>query len=390
VLSNNDQTVDPGTLSLDQTLDSTDVVSLASVVFRHGFNATSSSSLKEQVQPQSASIRPSSIQTDTLTQNTHWPETLAVVNDQHEHSRIPQDDICSENADLECFLAFPSPDESRGSLSGSSDYDDSIMVLDENIRGSTEAVVKRKAAPLQERQQRKRIQNIEILQARDDTISNLMAEEAKRFEVHASSREQGTFFTPNILEVVRELHEANVVMLIKVMVFIASPQSIFVLQEMLRKSNTRGDCGVNSSDRPLSVAERFSLVKSFDQKISYYQFLRRYHVLKLYIESGGPATRSTSGFVVDTPQSFVNSSKKAGNPSNGAEANVTLAMMAEIFPDVRPHTAGYDNLYVTIKELRKLGKRLYMLQEKFGKGVLGLMPTYALHGEVDFGISDRM
>ena len=80
--------------------------------------------------------------------------------------------------------------------------------------------------------------------------------------------------------------------------------------------------------------------------------------------------RSSTGYAITTSAStsFEHQTKTFGNPGN-----VALSMMKDIFLDMLPTTEDYQRKSSVIKGMRRLGKRLYLLASKFGKGVFGLM-----------------
>ncbi|KAI5363468.1 hypothetical protein J4E82_011568 [Alternaria postmessia] len=117
------------------------------------------------------------------------------------------------------------------------------------------------------------------------------------------------------------------------------------------------------------------------------QLIRRYHVLQLFKDCGGPDTLRRE--IAVTPSSLTQRSGKRGNPLNRSVADLTARMMQEAFPAVDPGTNEYKTKYRWISDTRRLGQRLHMLEARFGEGVLGLMLDQGVAG-TDIGITDKM
>ena len=49
-------------------------------------------------------------------------------------------------------------------------------------------------------------------------------------------------------------------------------------------------------------------------------------------------------------------------------------MLEEMFPTLDKNGPEYARAYLKVKRLRKLGRRLGLLKEQFGPGILGLLP----------------
>jgi hypothetical protein len=240
---------------------------------------------------------------------------------------------------------------------------------------------------------RKRMKSLEnpLCDVPTSALAIYISQEAKKCEIHGIPAPRETFFNPEIQRHMLALgKEGNVDAFGTMLAYIASSQSIAVLQDVLHSCRNGTNYNILQIRDGLSKAERFKMIQLFDRNIAYFHLVRRYHVLKLFEESGGPKTRSSTGLIVITSQDFVKGRKKAGNPVYNAEAEVTGEMMKEIFPDMTPGMEGYQSKYRAMKQLRRLGQRLYLMQTKFGKGILGLMPDYGLTGESDAGISDKM
>jgi hypothetical protein len=51
--------------------------------------------------------------------------------------------------------------------------------------------------------------------------------------------------------------------------------------------------------------------------------------------------------------------------------------MSEVYPELKPNTLEYKNKLRSVGDMRKTGERLDLLVERFGYGILGLLPLPA-------------
>ncbi|KAB8232589.1 uncharacterized protein BDW43DRAFT_311974 [Aspergillus alliaceus] len=181
---------------------------------------------------------------------------------------------------------------------------------------------------------------------------------------------QPTYFRQRIQDQLLGVKNELLVMLA---ITIASPQQIVALREILR--NERAGKSLQSCflRGGISRRERVGIILELDRRLSVTQLTRWYHIIDLFEGCGGPKTRSITGYVVTTTADFQSQKQAFGNPSHKDDANVAQAMMKDIFPDAQPGTEEYKKKSNAIKRIRKLGQRLHILVERFGRGVLGLM-----------------
>ncbi|RJE16681.1 hypothetical protein PHISP_04062 [Aspergillus sp. HF37] len=64
--------------------------------------------------------------------------------------------------------------------------------------------------------------------------------------------------------------------------------------------------------------------------------------------------------------------------------------MAEIYPDLRESTEEYRSKYRRVAKLHTLGRRTNAMAERFGRGILGLMPHGDQTKSSNMEISDAM
>lgn len=221
-------------------------------------------------------------------------------------------------------------------------------------------------------------------------LERYLSQEEEKCNIQGLPPPQETFFKTHIKERILNFGDGQLDTLGTILIWIAIPSSIAILQEVLRSSRTLVGSRSWHLNRGISNRKRFSIIEELDEQIAYLHLLRRYHILELFEECRGPQTRSCMRLVLATPGDFGQSKKKAGNPGNNAEAQVTETMMKEMFPDMQPDTERYKNKYKVVKRLRQLGRRLHIMVTHFGKGILGLMPDHSLTGPSHLGISDQM
>lgn len=384
-----DQTIDPKMLSLHEVSKLPDVTSLAKALLGGGVDGTSLPDPSEQIQPTTALTSTQSV--ESRSGGGVYATDISVTGSSQDRLNLPlHNDDPSENLDLERSVDYLSPSESRDLSQGLDDQEESSQDLTDDRQVYHRPVIERKAPSMSRVVGKKKSLDSDNPQTWNDSLAIYLSEEARRCKEHGCLPPEETFFTPVIRAAIRDLCEAKMDTLAKILVYIASPHSIAVLREVLHKSKAEERFIALHSEAKLTKAERFTLIQNLDRHIIHFQLFRRHHVLELFRESGGLITRSNCGFVLTTPHNFEMAQNKSGNPSNSAEAEVTVKMMAELFPDIRTDSDVYKSKYRMVTDLRKLGQRLHILERTFGKGILGLMPDRGITGQLDFGISDYM
>jgi hypothetical protein len=221
-----------------------------------------------------------------------------------------------------------------------------------------------------------------------DVLEAYLTEESPKCESLGHQPPHETFLTPAIQEAIRDLSAEKTEVPAKILIYIASPCLIGALQEILETYRAQ------DSYEPLNVAttisgkERFDLIVSLDRRISIFQLRRRYHILALYKDCGG-ATGSTTQIVITTLSDFADHPRKRGNPANRSVAELTEKMMRDMFPALASGTDEYNEKYRLMSNLRRLGHRLNILEQRFGRGILGLMIDQGTTNPA-VGITDAM
>ncbi|KAI5864689.1 hypothetical protein GGS23DRAFT_561414 [Durotheca rogersii] len=163
-----------------------------------------------------------------------------------------------------------------------------------------------------------------------------------------------------------------------------SASSVLGLRRIIRSWREKG-----TALPPLlatSVLERLQAIATLDQKIAFFQLLRRYQILRLYEDVGGHTTGTASREVVMTSASFTLEKQKPGNPLLLAEAETTKLMMRQMGLSVSPQSPGYRGTYNNMSRLRRLGRRLHLMVRRFDIGILALLDLNSENGE--FGNAD--
>ncbi|KAI1934079.1 hypothetical protein LOZ66_006172 [Ophidiomyces ophidiicola] len=222
-----------------------------------------------------------------------------------------------------------------------------------------------------------------------DRLGQYLLHENEKCKARGLRPPSETFFTPHIQERVLSLGNGTIDVLGITVATIANAQSVVTLQEALRYKRAQAGYASCQLKRGLSCRDRIQIIEKLDQSIVYAHLLRRYHVLELFEECGGPNNGWNNGFVHTTPLDFKQATRKSGNPVNNADSEVTKTIMHKCFPEVQPSTERYAAKYRAMKRIRKLGERLHFMTTKFGRGVLGLLlDGREMHEEI--GISDNM
>jgi hypothetical protein len=171
---------------------------------------------------------------------------------------------------------------------------------------------------------------------------------------------------------------------------VASPQAVANLQATIQSWRVRPvSYSLQVSHLP-SKPEIFHLIEKIDQEIGTLRLFRRYYVLDLFEMCGGCETPSCSGFVQQCPERLNAAGKQSGNLRYRAEHEVTESMMREIFPHLRPGMREYQGKLNEVKSLRRVGRKLYILAQRFGKGILAMIPYQESSDQPDMVVTDKM
>lgn len=316
----------------------------------------------------------SSTCTDFLADDTTW---TSLEMDLREVSAGGTVDWELASGEKEYERIDPSIQHSRRGLSS---------VLGDGKENSDRPSRKRVSTSVNNQRKRTKSCNQGVPSVLDERLKNFLEQETQRCQSFDRELPEQTFFSQQIQKSLAGMGaQAN--MLAKLLVYIASPESIVTLQRIVRTYRMKSVSLVSWSSTPdLSKKERFHLIELLGDKIAWCRLLRMFHVLELYRACGGTQTGSTDGFILTTGLSFEDPRKQAGNPRHAAETQITKKMMEEIFPHIYPETDQYPKKLASLKWVRIFGHRLHTLVANFGIGVLGLLWDDGLTG---LGITEK-
>jgi hypothetical protein len=78
---------------------------------------------------------------------------------------------------------------------------------------------------------------------------------------------------------------------------------------------------------------------------------------------------------METPETFGFGNTQIGNPQVRRDATKIKFLISKIVPGVEDTSKAYSTVYSKVKRFRQLGKRLQILTEHFGIGILVLLPS---------------
>ncbi|KFY37957.1 hypothetical protein V495_06828 [Pseudogymnoascus sp. VKM F-4514 (FW-929)] len=156
---------------------------------------------------------------------------------------------------------------------------------------------------------------------------------------------------------------------------IGSAESLVSLKSLV-EIGRRSIAGKQPSEtRALTTLQRMEVVERLNSKIAYNIFERRYHIYHLFVDSRAAHQKASDGFVNSTWQSISTKSRpRMGNPQNLDDSQLSKNILEKLYPALIPGTPEYKKRSRSIGNIRKLGKRFEALVERFGYGILGLLP----------------
>jgi hypothetical protein len=125
----------------------------------------------------------------------------------------------------------------------------------------------------------------------------------------------------------------------------------------------------------LTMEQRFYAIEHTSDNIAREVFHRRVNIYELSRDARGDSSRTASGFIINTPQAMSTVTvRRSGNPLNLDGNGFSEKIMAQLFPTLMPGSDDYKSKRHYVDKIRRLGERLELLVEKFGIGILGLLP----------------
>ncbi|OGM44507.1 hypothetical protein ABOM_006770 [Aspergillus bombycis] len=239
-----------------------------------------------------------------------------------------------------------------------------------------------------DKQKRKRVKSTQLLRL-DPELKDFLANEKTKCEQQGLRPPEVTYCTPEIQEQLMNPEKKLCEAFIRLVINIASPHTILALGRVIQRAR-KNDSFRSCCLRDTIPSHRFRLIERLEQEAGIIQIMSWYHILELFRDCGGHNTVSSTGYVHCTADTFQKPGRIMGNPRNMDEHKVAQTMMAEIFPDLKPDTEDYQSQLKRFNRLRKVGKRLHILTETFGQGILGLILDNTSDGRLDRYMSDIM
>ncbi|KAI9780698.1 MAG: hypothetical protein M1816_002776 [Peltula sp. TS41687] len=180
---------------------------------------------------------------------------------------------------------------------------------------------------------------------------------------------------------------------LKTMFFaIASPESLVQLQDAIHAYWRAAAGNSLKVGARLSNEERIELIEQLGGDLAHIGLIRRCHIYQLFVDNR-KVDRTTDGFVNTTTQNIWTAARReAGNPSHQADAAISTAYIKTIYPSLQKGDPEYHRKYRSLSKLRRLGQTLDLFVEKFGYGVIGLLPlgTSAVAAGPVLEVSDKL
>lgn len=205
-------------------------------------------------------------------------------------------------------------------------------------------------------------------------LVNYISDERERCKEHNSPDPGDTYLGPDTLRKAMDLGGKRSDDLLKILVGICSPSSIIALRATLQTMRGASNLREHMPLHGLSAPERFKAIEREESYIVKSTLLRRCHIWKLWKEHCSSAIISTTvsheWVLADRPGLEQNT---PGNPRIMQRSVAASALMDKIFPELNRDSIEFKHKYNQIKRLEKLGRRLSMMTETFGEGILGLL-----------------
>lgn len=156
---------------------------------------------------------------------------------------------------------------------------------------------------------------------------------------------------------------------------VGSPETLATLQVLLKTRREPSVVQQRREKHVLSPAERAIAIERTDAKLAYCSLRKRCHVYQLYLDCSSESLRTSDTFVTNTVQTMTTRHKpQNGNPLNLEISRVLNRMLILSYPNLYPDDPNYGQKKNYVNGLRKLGQHLHLLVERFGYGILGLIP----------------
>ncbi|KAE8141225.1 hypothetical protein BDV38DRAFT_296745 [Aspergillus pseudotamarii] len=230
----------------------------------------------------------------------------------------------------------------------------------------------------------------QVRRQKDSPTESFLAQESIKCQENRLPTPQESYFTADIARAIERVdHKLSKDVLERLILGSGSAQSVLVVQEAIQTWRGRADLSYLQISNHSSKAQTYNNISLISQQITGLNLFRRYQISYLFEECGGCETPSLSGFVA-TPGYIVSGERRAGNPRNNAEAELTRAMMKQVLPHVKRESSEWRKGYKDVSNLRILARRFHILQGRFGRGILALIPYPLQSYQTGLELSDNM
>lgn len=224
-------------------------------------------------------------------------------------------------------------------------------------------------------------------------VNSYIVAENERCVNHGVPGPQNTFLADKVMNELNDLESKDMETFLQISVGICSPEAVVALREAVRRSRAEQGAELPSPSKNLSAKERMSVIENVEQKLTHLTLFKRCHILRLCDEHCGATAHRNGWVMLDMQQTFRSKRpKRAGNPLNLEESRATKELLMEMYPHLDGKSLDYKRKYNMVRKIRRLGQRLYILRERFGKGILGLIQCSELDstGYLPVNITDQM
>ena len=198
-----------------------------------------------------------------------------------------------------------------------------------------------------------------------------------------------SYYNPEIQSQIQRLEKANSKEVArKLLFFIASAQSVEMLKGIIQKWRIHMSSHTCLPSQDLTTTRKFEIIQGISLDIAALKILRRYYILDWFQACGGSEMTTNLGFIECSGEN--NLPRRSGNPLSLAKADITSAMMKNIFPDLQHEDPRYKKEYAAVKHYRQLGWKFSILAKEFGKGILALLSYRDVLGDNEMGLSDEV
>ena len=158
---------------------------------------------------------------------------------------------------------------------------------------------------------------------------------------------------------------------------IGSPESIRGLQVIIGVERRKQAGDLIPRGASFNLVQRIRIIEKLNSNVAYMCFLRRCHIHQLLSDYDACGAKNIDSFVNLTPIDLERSMSRGqpGNPNYRDDSEVSKKMMKELYPALTPLESTYRSKLRFVGGLRNLGKRIQLLVERFGHGIIGLLPV---------------